>query len=52
VDQDGDVVDVLLQTKRDGKAAKGFFKRILKSHDSDLRKITTYKLRSYNVAHR
>ncbi len=29
VDQDGDVVDVLLQCRRDGKAAKRFFKRLL-----------------------
>jgi putative transposase len=43
VDQDGDVVDILLQTTRDGKAAKRFFKRILKSYDSDLRQITTDK---------
>ena len=35
VDQDDDVVDVLLQTKRDRKAAKRFFKRILKPYDSD-----------------
>jgi putative transposase len=52
VDQDGDVVDVLLQTKRDGKAAKRFFKRILKFYDSNLRQITTDKLHNYNVAHR
>lgn len=30
VDQDGDLVDVLLQTCRDGKAAKRFFKRLIK----------------------
>ena len=29
VDQDGEVVDVLLQAHRDGKAAKRFFKRLL-----------------------
>lgn len=52
VDQDGDVVDVLLQTKRDEKAAKRFFKRILKSYNSDLRQLTTDKLRSDNVTHR
>ena len=52
MDQDGDVVDVLLQTKRDGKAAKRFFKRMLKFSNSDLRQIITDKLRSYNVAHR
>jgi len=29
VDQDGEVVDVYLQGKRDGAAAKRFFKRLL-----------------------
>ncbi|MDP6023716.1 MAG: DDE-type integrase/transposase/recombinase [Alphaproteobacteria bacterium] len=29
VDQDGDVVDVYLQAKRDGTAAKRVFKRLL-----------------------
>jgi hypothetical protein len=31
-DQDGEVVDVFLQAKRDGAAAKCFFKRLLRSH--------------------
>ena len=52
VDQDGEVVDVYLQAKRDGAAAKRFFKRLLRSHGSEPRKIVTDKLRSYNVAHR
>jgi len=52
VDQDGEVVDVLLQTRRDGAAAKRFFKRLLKSHGGEPRKIITDKLRSYGVAHR
>jgi putative transposase len=52
VDQDGEVVDVYLQAKRDGAAAKRFFKRLLKSHGSEPRKIVTDKLRSYGVAHR
>lgn len=52
VDQDGDVVDVLLQTRRDGQAAKRFFKRLLASHGREPRKIVTDKLRSYDVAHR
>ena len=52
VDQDGEVVDVYLQTKRDGTAAKRFFKRLLRSHGSDPRKVVTDKLRSYGVAHR
>ena len=52
VDQDGEVVDVYLQARRDGAAAKRFFKRLLRSHGGDPRKIVTDKLRSYGVAHR
>ncbi len=52
VDQDGEVVDVYLQTRRDGAAAKRFFKRLLRSHGDEPRKIVTDKLRSYGVAHR
>ena len=52
VDQDGEVVDVFLQGKRDGAAAKRFFKRLLRSHGGDSMKIVTDKLRSYGVAHR
>jgi putative transposase len=52
VDQDGEVVDVYLQAKRDGAAAKRLFKRLLRSHDGEPRKIITDKLRSYGVAHR
>ncbi|EED31270.1 transposase [gamma proteobacterium NOR5-3] len=52
VDQDGEVVDVFLQAKRDGAAARRFFKRLLRSHSGEPRKIVTDKLRSYGVAHR
>ena len=52
VDQDGEVVDVYLQSKRDGAAAKRFFKRLLRSYGGEPRKIVTDKLRSYGVAHR
>ncbi len=52
VDQDGEVVDVFLQCRRDGRAAKRFFKRLLRSHGGEPRKIVTDKLRSYDVAHR
>ena len=52
VDQDGEVVEVFLQKRRDGRAAKRFFKRLLKNHEGELRKIVTDKLRSYAVAHR
>ena len=52
VDQDGEVVDVHLQAKRDGAPAKRFFRRLLRSHGGEPRKIVTDKLRSYDVAHR
>lgn len=46
------MVDVFLQAKRDGAAARRFLKRLLRSHDGEPRKIVTDKLRSYGVAHR
>jgi len=52
LDQDGEVVDVYLQSRRDGAAAKRFFKRLLRSHRGEPRKIITDKLRSYDVARR
>jgi len=52
VDQDGEVVDVYLQKRRDAAAAKRFFNRLLKKHSDEPRKIVTDKLRSYGVAHR
>ena len=41
-----------LQDRRDAKAAKRFFRRILKKHKVEPRKIVTDKLRSYRLAHR
>jgi putative transposase len=52
VDQDGEVVDVHLQAKRDGAAARRFFRRLLRFNGGEPRKIVTDKLRSYGVAHR
>jgi len=52
VDQDGEVIDVYLQAKRDGAAAKRFFKRLIRNHHGEPWKIVTDKLRSYGVAHR
>jgi len=49
VDQDGEVFDVYLQAKRDGAAAKHFFKRLLRNHGEEPRKIVTDKLRSYRL---
>lgn len=51
VDQDGEVVDVYLQERRDVKAAKRFFHRFLKSGGTP-REVVTNKLSSYGVAHR
>ena len=47
-----EVVDVFLQSRRDGVAAKRFFKRLIRSHGNEPRKIVTDKLRSYGAAHR
>ena len=52
VDQDGEVVDVFLQSRRDGAAAKRFLKRLIRNHGNEPGKIVTDKLRSYGVAHR
>jgi putative transposase len=52
VDQDGEVVDEFLQKRRDGKAAKRFFRRLLRKHKGEPKKIVTDKLRSYDLAHR
>ena len=52
VDQDGEIVDVYLQARRNGAAAKRFFKRLLRSSGAEPRKIVTDKLRSYPVAQR
>ena len=52
VDQDGEVVDVYLQPRRDGAAAQRFFRRLLRSHGSEPGKVVTDELRSYGVAHR
>jgi len=37
VDQDGDVIDVYLQTHRNAEAAKRFFRRLLQSHGTSPR---------------
>ena len=51
-DQDGEVVDVFLQARRDGKAAKRFFRRLLVRHEDEPRQIVADKLKSYGVARR
>lgn len=52
VDQHGNVLDILIQGKRDGKAATRFFKKILKKQGRRPRALITDKLTSYRVADR
>ncbi len=52
VDQDGTVLDLLVPSKRDAKAAKRFMARLMKKQRRVWRVLVTDKLRSYNVAHR
>jgi len=50
VDQDGDVLDILVQSRRDKKAAKKFFRKLLKGLRYVPRVIVTDKLKSYGAA--
>ncbi|MBW4641316.1 MAG: IS6 family transposase [Gloeocapsa sp. UFS-A4-WI-NPMV-4B04] len=50
VDGEGNVLDVLLQRHRDTKAAKRFFRKLLKKQGFVPRVIVTDKLKSYKAA--
>ena len=50
VDQDGDVIDILVQSRRDRRAAKRFFRKLLKGQGNVPRRSVTDKLRSYPAA--
>ncbi|MFB9571729.1 IS6 family transposase, partial [Streptomyces yanii] len=52
VDQDGNVLDILVQNRRDTAAAGRFFRRLLKTTRTVPRVVVTDKLRSYGAAHR
>ena len=52
VDQDGDVIDILVQRRRSANAAKRFFRKLLKGQGSEPRWLITDKLGSYGAAHR
>ncbi len=52
VDQDGDVIDILVQPRRDRRAAERFFRRLLKGQGYEPRRLVTDKLRSYSAARR
>ena len=50
VDQDGDVLDIMVQSSRDKKAAKKLFCKLLKGLRYVPRVIITDKLKSYSAA--
>jgi putative transposase len=52
VDQDGNILDILVQRRRDTKAAKKFFRKLLKGLTYVPRVIVTDKLKSYGAAKR
>ena len=52
VDQEGFVLDVLVQSRRDKKAAKRLLRKLLKKHLRAPRVLITDKLRSYGAAKR
>jgi putative transposase len=52
VDQDGYVLDEIVQGRRDTKAAKGLLIRLLKKQGLTPKRIVTGKLRSYGAARR
>jgi putative transposase len=52
VDQDGDCIDILVQRRRNQRAAERFFRRLLKGQGGEPRWLVTDKLRSYDAAHR
>jgi putative transposase len=52
VDQDGNVLDILVQNRRDKAAARCFLRRLMKKTGAVPRVIVTDKLRSYDAAHR
>ena len=49
VDQDGDVIDVLMQSRRNRGAAAPFFRKLLKSEGPAPHWLITDKLRSYGA---
>jgi putative transposase len=52
VDQDGEVIDILLQPRRDRQAAARFLRRLLKRGRRIPRRLVTDLLGSYRAAHR
>ncbi len=51
VDQDGDVIDILVQRYRNAHAARRFFRKLLKGQGSAPWRLVTDQLKSYSAAH-
>jgi len=49
VDQDGDVLDILVQKRKDKQAAARFFRKLMKGQGRSAREIVTDKLPSYGA---
>jgi len=52
VDQDGATLDILLQSRRNQRAAERFFRKLLKGEGASPRELVTDKLASYSAARR
>jgi putative transposase len=52
VDQDGDVIDILLQPRRDQRAAERFLRRLVRGQGKEPFRMVTDKLKSYSAAKR
>ena len=52
VDEDGDALVILVQLRRNRRAAKRFFRKLLKRQGCEPSRLITDKLRSYSAAHR
>lgn len=52
VDQDGDVLDILVTRHRDARAARRFFRKLLKGRGGSPFQLVTDKLRSYAAVRR
>ncbi len=50
VDEDGDMLDILVQSRRNRRAAVRFFRKLLKGQGRPPRRLITDKLRSYPAA--
>ncbi len=50
VDQDGDVIDILVQSRRNRRAAERFFRKLLKAQGEVPLRLVMDKLKSYSAA--